>query len=703
MTHRYRFATWTLKPDLGEIENQFQVQHLEPKLIKLLVCFLESEGRVLSRAELLDVGWQNTFVSDEALTTAISKLRRILGDTSRKPSFIKTIPKKGYQFIETVHHIVQESPRPQPKWHMEKVQATPQADIPIWPMAIITALALCLSLFWWNGAFAINELQMNSALPQPMTSLPGRETDAAISPDGRYLAFAWDQDGHTQVNLFLKDLRTEAIHQLTKNSGIDYSPAWRPDGKRLAFIRKNKASASLFLLDIENNREDKLYDLFASRSEGLSWSPDGQFLAFSDHPDRPDKPGILIVKMASGEVTPVSQPPKKSMGDYLPRFSPTGDQIAFIRRESAGINHVFITDLSGNSSKIAGLNGVLRGVEWLSDQKLLFASDHSGPSALMYVDIYEKDPIPFPGMAYNAASPTLSPGGNYLTFETIHDNANIVSFDLKNPAWQDKTPLRTLIASTRWDSTPQYSPNGKQMVFSSARNGRSQIWVCDADGRNLTQLTHMVSGFTSAPRWSPDGKTIAFDTRPLQTNKVQIFTVPATGGEPYQISDGMSNDLLPTWSHNGEFIYFQATRDNQRGLWRMPAMGGTPVLMTAQCTMLGLEDPDGKGLFFVNSSDDNRLWRKDLVTGKEKRYMDQVIEYWGNWAVNPDGIYFLKHKEDSKAILRFKAWAKTQPKSLRSLPFIPENLGFAIHPNGTSVAVTKRQAPEGDIMLLPLH
>ena len=702
MTHRFRFATWIIKPDSGEIENGSLVQHLEPKLMQLLVCLMENQGQVQTRANLLERVWEDTHVSDEVLTTAISKLRRILGDTSRK-SIIQTVPKKGYRMVVPVHRIATSTPLPQPKWDSERGNPKPTADYPVWPMALITALALCLSVFWWRGGFDLNDFQMATALPQPMTSLPGRETDAAISPDGNYLAFSWAQEGKSEINLFLKDLRTEAIHQLTKNASIDYSPAWAPDGKRLAFIRREDQASSVFMLHLPTKKEYMLHRLFASRSKGLSWSPNGELLAFSDRQAEGENPGIMVVELYTGYVKKISQPPTHVMGDYFPRFSPGGNQLAFIRKESPGIGHVYTTDLRGNSAQVAALNGALRGVEWLSDHKLLFASDHSGPSALMWVDIHEKVPTPFPGMAYNAARPTVSPGGHYLTFETVHENADIVSFSLEDPVWPDPAPPRALIASSRWDSTPQFSPDGTRIAFSSSRKGRSQIWVSDASGRNLRQLTNMASGFTSAPRWSPDGQTIAFDTRPLRDNKVQIFTIGIEGGEAKKISDGTSNDLLPTWSASGEHLYFRSTRDDQEGLWRMPSEGGSPELVTRNSSMMGLEDSSGDAFYYVNLGDDSRLWRLDLATGEEKRFMEDRLSIWGNWTLTQKGIYFLKDKDKSQVSLEFRAWSSTCTKSLRTLSFIPENLGFALSPTEKTVVVVKRQPPEGDIMLLPLH
>ena len=70
----------------------------------------------------------------------------------------------------------------------------------------------------------------------------------------------------------------------------------------------------------------------------------------------------------------------------------------------------------------------------------------------------------------------------------------------------------TFISSTRYDESPQFSPDGKRIAFSSDRSGSGEIWVCDSDGLNAVQLTSLGGPLVTMPRWSPDGEHIAFDS-----------------------------------------------------------------------------------------------------------------------------------------------------------------------------------------------
>ena len=68
-----------------------------------------------------------------------------------------------------------------------------------------------------------------------------------------------------------------------------------------------------------------------------------------------------------------------------------------------------------------------------------------------------------------------------------------------------------LIASTRHEGGPQFSPDGARIAFHSDRTGSFEIWVCDAVGSNLVQLTSFGGPLVGTPRWSPDGRRLAFD------------------------------------------------------------------------------------------------------------------------------------------------------------------------------------------------
>jgi O-antigen ligase len=120
----------------------------------------------------------------------------------------------------------------------------------------------------------------------------------------------------------------------------------------------------------------------------------------------------------------------------------------------------------------------------------------------------------------------------------------------------DKTPGQTssLISSTRIESDPSYSPDGKRIVFYSYRTGTSEIWVCNNDGSSVVQITQLEGAPCGTPRWSPGGDEIVFEANP--EGHWDIFTVPASGGAAQRLTTQSSQDAIPSWSHDGTWIYF---------------------------------------------------------------------------------------------------------------------------------------------------
>ncbi|MBL8482114.1 MAG: winged helix-turn-helix domain-containing protein, partial [Rhodocyclaceae bacterium] len=99
---RYRIGQFVLDTATNELQRGEQIQRLEPKAVEVLACLAQHAGAVLAREELLERVWPGVVVGDDALTQAIIKLRKALGDDARRPSHIETISKRGYRLIAPV-------------------------------------------------------------------------------------------------------------------------------------------------------------------------------------------------------------------------------------------------------------------------------------------------------------------------------------------------------------------------------------------------------------------------------------------------------------------------------------------------------------------------------------------------------------------------------------------------------------------------
>ena len=99
LKHGFQMQDWLVLPSLNRLEGNGQEVHLEPKVMEVLVYLIESEGKVVSKEEVIGRVWPQVFVTDDVLIRSIGLLRKALDDDPKNPQFIETIPKSGYRLL----------------------------------------------------------------------------------------------------------------------------------------------------------------------------------------------------------------------------------------------------------------------------------------------------------------------------------------------------------------------------------------------------------------------------------------------------------------------------------------------------------------------------------------------------------------------------------------------------------------------------
>jgi Tol biopolymer transport system component len=153
----------------------------------------------------------------------------------------------------------------------------------------------------------------------------------------------------------------------------------------------------------------------------------------------------------------------------------------------------------------------------------------------------------------NCRQPTVARQKRRLAFTRARWDDNLWTLRQSASGRWAGSPVR-LIGSTRPEYLARFSPDGTRIAFGSNRSGKSEVWVADRDGRNAQQLTSFNGRRGGTPTWSPDGQEIAYDLRDNAPG--DIYVIPARGGAHRQITDHPLDDLTPTWSRDGRWIYF---------------------------------------------------------------------------------------------------------------------------------------------------
>jgi len=221
------------------------------------------------------------------------------------------------------------------------------------------------------------------------------------------------------------------------------------------------------------------------------------------------------------------------------------------------------------------------------------------------------------------------------------------------PADRAAEPKKVL-ASTRLDSNPALSPDGRWIVFRSNRTGTDELWIADRDGNQLRRLTWLNGPVASCPSWSPDGQHVAFHV--ADGPRAGVYVAPWRGGEPRAVVPGQGHDMLPRWSRDSKALYFASDRSGSWQVWMVGIGGGLAQQMTRDGGFASMESPDGRWLYVSKAPPQAGLYRIPIVDGRPVWQEVQTLDIplapnmWGNWQVTAKGVYYVDNQGQGAAV-----------------------------------------------------
>jgi len=302
-----------------------------------------------------------------------------------------------------------------------------------------------------------------------------------------------------------------------------------------------------------------------------------------------------------------------------------------------------------------------------------------------------QEPQRWVSLGDSADQPAVSRHGRRFAYRAVVNDANIWRLELSGRRLAG-TPV-SLIGSTQYDWNAQYSPDGKKVVFASARSGNMEIWTCDADGSNAVQVTSLAA-HSGTPRWSPDGRRIVFDSN--KEGRFQIYVVDAGGGAPKRLTDTPADDAAPSLSVDGKQIYFSSMRSGRWEVWRMTAEGGQPVQVTRNGGFCPFESTDGQALYYQRTPGTSDIWAVPVEGGGETRVVESVGQR--QFAVRADGIYCLRVMNGVQH-LQFFDFATKATKDVATLANAG-GLSLTVSPDGHYVLYNQQDQVGSDLMLV---
>jgi Tol biopolymer transport system component len=539
----------------------------------------------------------------------------------------------------------------------------------------------------------------------PLTSFPGAEGPPALSPDGNLVAFAWSGQAESgPADIYVRAVASEALRQLTATPDAESSPAWSPDGHSLAFVRNG---GGVFTISQLGGVERQV----SATGTHVAWAGDSKSVLIRDRERDTGPFGIHQVFLDTLDRRQLTQAPVGA-GDYRFEVSPDGKTLAFIRYEKVGIADVFTVPMSGGEPRrISNWNDAMYGLSWTPDgQEIVYDVDESPFSRLWRVHVSSAPPargsviVGIPAAARNPSISRPKPGQPArLAFQTITNDVDLQLTDLHAALANDALESKPFSSSTRIEGSARFSPDGSRVAFVSMRSGSSEVWSAGRDGSGLRQVTTLGAVGVLVGDWSPDGTRIAFEA--AVAGNTDVYVVGADGGHLRRLTTEPTMDGVPSWSRDGQWIYFVSTRAGATpDIWRVALEGREPIRVTHNGAFQPQESSDGQYLFYLDRPPGGaaivaRLMRVPLSGGHEERVLEHVRPFL--WSVTDTGIVFITPEREFDAIdvHRFsdRHIARVGRLGFR-LPAIYAHL--AVSRDGRWALATKMERFDSDLMRL---
>jgi Tol biopolymer transport system component/DNA-binding winged helix-turn-helix (wHTH) protein len=722
-----RFGRFSVSIETGELRKDGIRLKLSGQAIQVLALLAANPGKLVTREELQQKLWPGNIYGDpeHGLNAAVNKLRETLGDSATEPTYIETIPGRGYRFIAKTAEVPSATSLAEPE-NAVQIASPEQPAAPAHVSAArarvgsrFAALAVILCIVAVGSYLAWKLLlQPTPELHAvPFNALPGSAFPGSFSPDGQQIVFNWDQNKGS-FGVFVQMVGEEQPHLIAPGSDRMNSPAWSRDGKWIAFLRPNSLSDSHIVrvpalggheVVLERIGPGCSYNLHSNQPV---WSSDATSFVLTGSANNSEQTAIHMLRLHDLKDSRLTMPPAGSIGDSAPALSPDGKEIAFVRTLSQGVSQIAVlTSDSENVRSLGTVPGNISGLTWDEvGRDLIYSSDKSG--------IYRLWRISARGgisrlidVGEDAVSPIVSARSHRLAYAREHVDNNIwrVRFgEQGNGEARDK-----LIASSRLESQPVFSPDDRKITFISDRSGAPEVWVSNADGSDPVRLTDIGNPVTGSPTWSPDGRLIAFDSR-LRGHS-DIYVVGMDGAKARRVTDDGFDNSDPSWSADGRWIYYSSSATGSWQIWKVPLDGGQAIQVTREGgAWPAFEGVDGSTLYYLKFKDSIDLFQKFLPNGEERRFTHiPPLAFWNGWQLAKGGIYFAPRGPETESaaspsdivqedlVLQYFDFAtKVTTPVTRLRDALARPGGFTVSKDGRTILYVQTDSIGAEIMLV---
>ena len=406
-----------------------------------------------------------------------------------------------------------------------------------------------------------------------------------------------------------------------------------------------------------------------------------------------------------GEKTPPEPESVIVVGDSVGRIvngaipSPDGSRIVYAQVVNSGRSSLFVSDPDG-SNAVQISHGVWdTGPVWSPDGKWIAYQGEDPDFDLYIVPADGSAPARrvTSGPAIGVASAWLNDGSGVLVNRASVGDDHPVLVSVNGGSERRIGPTMSGNLHGTW------SPNGALFGFDFHQGGKITVWVQDsAPGSTPRQLT--TEGFENAPAsamWSPDGKQILYTSR--RTGTLDIHILDVESGESRQLTNDVRDDQGGRFSPDGQWIVFISDRGGQRDLWLMPTAGGNATRLTNDAAVES--GPrwavDGKSIYYITTQNSVDLQLVPVAGGPARSIRSWEEYSIGSARISPDGktVIFETDRIGNGDVFTIPV-AGGEPVSFGSSPRADHSPRYS--PDGTQVALVSDRGGTVDIWVVPV-
>ncbi len=679
----FRLGDWLVRPSLATIERGDEAVHVTPRSMAVLLYLADARGEVVSRNQLLDGVWPGMSVTPDALSQCVVELRKAFRDDPKSPAVIQTIPKLGLRLLLGVA----------PAEVIAAEQAAPVRRLPKTPLIvglIVVALAVVTALLWSAKPDRAWHDPLIGADFTPVTDFIGSEEHAAISPDGRFIAFVSDRDGAWDV--FVGQTGTGDFQNLTRGRIAELrNPAVRmlnfsPTGSEVTIWSSKNLSWSIPIVGGD------LRPGPAGIAE-LDWSRDRKRVV-----SHPAAPGDPLFVAGADEISRGQQIYVAPAGIHchFPLWSRDGKTIYFVQGFVPDEMDIWqIAAAGGEARRLTWHNSRISFPTLLDERTLLYlATSPDGTGPWIYaLDLEDHSTHRVKSASNPYTSLAATADGRRLVVTESRPTASLWSVRLTDgvagAAAVTQIPIRTqrgvaprlgpdsliyrapkagtdalwkhegsAAARELWSGRegrvidgPALTADGQRVAFTVQSRGKAWLYIMNSDGGGARRVAQQLD-VRGAPAWSPHGKWIAIAA--LQGTEPRLFKITDPEGRVVALTEEYALD--PVWSPSGKFLVYTAADVGTVFELRAVGADGAPhaipkLALTRGSRRLAFLGGDDNTLVILKGEQSHKeFWAVDLRSGAQRALTDlgpgQVI---GDFDVAADGrtIVFDRAREES--------------------------------------------------------